>query len=216
MTYNYNEWIKNGKLKIYCKCECGKEIILKENHEHYYKYYGIPEYIIGHNNRNKKLPLRSEEYKKKLRERIFTDDHKNKLKISKIGKNNPNFNKYPSEITKQKMSENHRDISGKNNPLYGINRSKENNPNWRGGITNHPYCKKWTEKLREKIREEYNRKCYFCGKDEKDNIDKNSKIRKLSVHHVDNDKEQGCNGKSWKLVPLCMHCHNSRKMRILK
>ena len=31
---------------------------------------------------------------------------------------------------------------------------------------------------------------------------------RLSVHHIDEDKEQGCNGKEWKLVPLCMKCHS--------
>ena len=40
---------KPSESKIYCKCGCGKEIIIKE----YYKYSGIPDYIHGHNNRNK-------------------------------------------------------------------------------------------------------------------------------------------------------------------
>ena len=86
--------------------------------------------------------------------------------------------------------------------------------NWRGGISKLPYCEKWTEEKREEIRNKYNRKCVICGRDEKDNIDKNNKLRKLSVHHVDEDKEQGCNGKSWNLKPLCMHCHNKKGIKI--
>ncbi|MEK6882907.1 MAG: NUMOD3 domain-containing DNA-binding protein [Nanoarchaeota archaeon] len=49
----------------YCKCGCGKEIIIKP----YHKYCGIPKYIQGHHNH-------LEEYKKKQRE---------------VAKNNPNF-----------------------------------------------------------------------------------------------------------------------------
>lgn len=47
MTYNYLEWLKNP-YKIFCKCKCGTEIIVKPQH----KYCGIPEYICGHNNKN--------------------------------------------------------------------------------------------------------------------------------------------------------------------
>ena len=83
--------------------------------------------------------------------------------------------------------------------------------NWQGGISFDPYCEKFNERKKEEVREQYNRKCYICGKDEKENITKINKMRKLSVHHIDNDKEQGCNNKPWKLLPLCMHCHNRRK-----
>jgi len=62
------------------------------------------------------------------------------------------------------------------------------------------YCPKFNEECRESCREKYNRKCFICGKSEKDNG------QKLSVHHVDMDKAQGCNS-NWKLVPLCKHHH---------
>jgi hypothetical protein len=79
--------------------------------------------------------------------------------------------------------------------------SGEGNPNWQGGISYEPYCRKFTEKLKEKIREEYGRMCVLCGKSEFLNK------QKLDVHHVDYNKEQGCNGKNWKLLPLCHSCH---------
>jgi hypothetical protein len=75
----------------------------------------------------------------------------------------------------------------------------------------------WNKGLtKEDVRNFYGRKCYICGRDEKDNITKTNKLRKLSVHHIDEDKEQGCNGKLWKLVPLCMHCHNSIKCKNIR
>lgn len=77
----------------------------------------------------------------------------------------------------------------------------ENAPNWQGGISFGQYCVKFNEELKEKVREKYGRRCFLCGKTEKENK------RKLSVHHVDYDKGRGCNGKRWLLVPLCMVCH---------
>lgn len=78
----------------------------------------------------------------------------------------------------------------------GINRDE-----WDGFAKR--YCEKWTERLRKRIRDKHNNKCYLCGKSEKDNREK------LSVHHVDRNKECGCNNKDCILVPLCRSCHCS-------
>jgi len=64
------------------------------------------------------------------------------------------------------------------------------------------YCYKWNNDCRENNRNKYNRECFFCGKSEEDNG------IKLSVHHADYNKNQGCdNTPSWKLIPLCNQCH---------
>lgn len=154
-----------------------------------------------------------------------------KLRIINLGENNPNYNedinKWIEENVNKHLCEcncgqfikierrhynmgipkyiNGHFAKGKNNPCYG--KFSENNPNWRGGVSFGKYCPKFNEKKKEEIREQYNRICQYCGKHEKDNIAKNGKQRKLSVHHVDSDKEQGCNGKPWKLIPFCMTCH---------
>ncbi len=83
----------------------------------------------------------------------------------------------------------------------------ESNLNWNGGTSFFPYCSKFNAVKREEVRNKYNRTCAQCGLGESDNKDKNGKVRKLSVHHVDRDKEQGCNGKRWYLIPLCQKCH---------
>jgi len=80
-------------------------------------------------------------------------------------------------------------------------------PAWKGGTSFYPYCPKFNEVLKEQIRNKYNRKCYTCGKNEVDNYLSNGRTIKLSVHHIDRDKEQGCNGKKWALVPMCVSCH---------
>lgn len=78
--------------------------------------------------------------------------------------------------------------------------SGENCHLWRGGISFEPYCKKFNNLIKEKIRKKFNRACYICGKSEAENG------KRLDVHHVDYSKDQGCN-KQWMLVPLCHSCH---------
>ena len=72
---------------------------------------------------------------------------------------------------------------------------------WDGFSEEQKYCHRFNESCRERNREKYGRVCFICGKDETDNG------RKLSVHHVDMSRSQGCNGEKWKLVPLCKSCH---------
>jgi hypothetical protein len=104
MRYFYKEWKKLDKPKIFCKCGCNQEIIIKENH----KYNGIPEYISGHN----KAHLRhyhSEETKKKWSEKRkgkkLSKETKRKLSEKNNGKNHWNYGKHHSDETKQKMRE---------------------------------------------------------------------------------------------------------------
>ena len=67
------------------------------------------------------------------------------------------------------------------------------------------YCELWCEELREYIRDKYNRVCYICGKTEEENLVKWDE--KLSVHHVDYNKDCGCDDTECILVPLCKKCH---------
>lgn len=123
------------------------------------------------------------------RGRILSKEYKRK--ISDTHKKNKKWlGRKHSTNTKQKIR---RSCEGNN--------SGENHPNWQGGISFEPYCPKFNNHIREDIREKYGRVCFLCGKTEQDNGSK------LSVHHTDHNKEQGCNGYEWKLVPLCKSCH---------
>ena len=73
------------------------------------------------------------------------------------------------------------------------------------GFASNEYCNKFNESCREHNREKYDRKCFLCGELESENG------RKLDVHHIDGNKDQGCNGHDWKLTPLCMSCHGMTK-----
>lgn len=80
---------------------------------------------------------------------------------------------------------------------------------WTGFATEQKYCVMFNNEIREKIRNKYDRKCFICNKLEKENIPiSNNTYRKLSVHHVDMNKNQGCNDSDWVLIPVCMECHN--------
>ena len=115
-----------------------------------------------------------------------TDATKKKLSEVSRGENHQMYGKYHSEESKKKMSATHQGISYED---------------WESYATDSLYCPKFNEACRESNREKYGRECFICGKSEEDNI------RKLSVHHVDMKKSQGCDGVRWKLVPVCMHCH---------
>jgi hypothetical protein len=68
-------------------------------------------------------------------------------------------------------------------------------------VTNNSYCPKFDDKCRESNREKYGNRCFLCGKP------KDVNGYKLSVHHVDLNKNQGCDGHAWRLVPLCGSCY---------
>jgi len=78
---------------------------------------------------------------------------------------------------------------------------------WEGFACRKEYCPAFDDTCRESNRDKYDRRCFLCGLNESENITSTGKHRKLSVHHVDMDRAQGCNGIKWKLVPVCMHCH---------
>ena len=72
---------------------------------------------------------------------------------------------------------------------------------WESFAIDSPYCPKFNEACRESNREKYDRRCFLSDITE----EKNGK--KLSVHHIDMDKTQGCDGHTWKLVPLSAKWH---------
>ena len=78
---------------------------------------------------------------------------------------------------------------------------------WDGFVRNGSYCEKFDEACRERIRKKYECRCFICDKPQDENITRSGKCIKLSVHHIDSNKDQGCDGVLWKLIPLCMHCH---------
>ena len=153
----------------------------------------------------------SEESKHKMSEAhkgtICSEETKSKISLANKGQKRSD--EFKRNLSKAMMGKN----KGERSAWFGKKHSKEtlakmskanggkNNGSWKGGISYEPYCQKFTYKLKEQIREKYSRRCFLCGKTEKENH------RKLDVHHIDYNKNQGCDEHEWKLVPVCISCH---------
>lgn len=148
----------------------------------------------------------------------FKTSHKNAVNCSRSCRNKANPIIYtPEKIVKHKLA--CKGINkGEKNPAFGklgkdswtygtkrtdtvrkhlsdIKRGKyrgENNPNWRGGISNEGYPEEWTKELKVFIRKSYGFTCFICHKNGYD------------VHHIDYNKKN-CNPRN--LVCLCHSCH---------
>ena len=113
---------------------------------------------------------------------------KEKIRLAKVGKPGKNKGKHwkLSKEAKLKIS---------------LNKRRENNPNWQGGISYLPYPEDWTDTLRESIRKRDDYTCQECGIHQDELT---GRIKKLSVHHIDYDKN---NLNPDNLISLCYVCH---------
>ena len=119
--------------------------------------------------------LKSESFRKKISEIRITRG------LAK-GKNNPSYGR-----------------KGKLAPMYG--KSESQSPTWKGGTSFEPYCIKFNNDFKERVRNYFNRCCYVCGKNEIENK------QKLDIHHVTYNKDTCCDDSKPLFVPLCRSCH---------
>jgi group I intron endonuclease len=59
---------------------------------------------------------------------LLSQKHRTNISKSKCGKNHHMFGKHHTKKTKQKMIQHHCDVSGKNNPMYGVKRYGNDSP----------------------------------------------------------------------------------------
>jgi len=118
----------------------------------------------------------------------YKTSEETKHKIGKANKGNTSYwkGKHLPEETKKKISSTRIELG----VAVG-----ENNPAWMDGISFLPYCRKFNDKLKERIRNRDGRACQLC------NIKENETL--LSVHHIHYDKEN-CEPD---LIALCRSCN---------
>lgn len=163
-----NDWVHSEQGKHFCGCGCGGVIPIRRWHHS----KGVSKYIKGHHSKGKQLSFVT----------------KKKLSISATGKKHSDEqNKKMSQIMSGRLK-------GKLNPMYG--RTGPLNPAWNGGTSFEPYCYKFNNELKERIRERDNRTCQNCGTKENG--------RKLTCHHIHYDKEN-CYPD---LITLCHSCNS--------
>lgn len=136
-----------------------------------------------------------------MTEWIFTEEHKLKLSMASKGKEKSDKHKQSISKSIREWHKKRKEEFAEEGKDYSYN-LREDNGNWNGGSKYHPYCPKFNDKLKEEVRNRYERRCVVCGKSEILNGEK------LSIHHIDGDKMQGCNGKKWHLTCLCKSCHS--------
>lgn len=133
----------------------------------------------------------------------LSEETKEKMRRAKLGKSSGIKGKHHTEEVKEKIRIAHLGKYHTEETKEEMRKAKkgENNPNWKGGISYEPYCLKFNYKFKEEIRERFGRQCFICGKSEEQNG------RKLSVHHVNYNKDCLCNESKCYFVPLCDTCH---------
>ncbi len=124
---------------------------------------------------------------------------KRNRKISKTLKGNIPWNKGKKGLQKHTEKEKQRrsgTMKGKNNPSWdkrGVEAF-----NWIDGRSFLPYPIEFNRQLKELIRNRDNYQCQRCGMPECENIEK------LSIHHIDYNKE---NCLPSNLISLCRRCN---------
>ena len=113
------------------------------------------------------------------------ESHKNPSKETRKKLRIANLGKHPSEETKKKMSDSH-----KGSKAY----------QWKGGISFEPYCPKFTNEFKERVRAFFGHRCVECGAPQNG--------ERLSIHHVNFNKKTCCDNSFPMFVALCRNCHS--------
>lgn len=172
---------------------------------------------------SKKGVPKSEEHKRKvsiaLTGKKLSPDHCKNIGLSKKGQIpwNKGLAGHLSEATLKQLSESEKNkppiteetrikmskaVIGAKNPMFG--KTKELSSNWKGGVSFQPYCEKFNDKFKERVRAFFNYTCVECGR-----VWKHGEKRRFDVHHVNFRKDSCCNENVRPLfVLMCPSCHS--------
>ena len=78
-------------------------------------------------------------------------------------------------------------------------RRGKDNPAWLGGVSFGKYCPKFNDEFKERVRAFFDYKCLECGNSQNG--------EKLTVHHIQYNKQTCCDGSVPMFAPLCRSCH---------
>ena len=115
---------------------------------------------------------------------------------------------YHTEKHKNELSEKFKKFNPMDTPEARKKRSEslkgklilDKNPNWRGGISFEPYCIKFNNEFRERVRTFFGHVCVECGTPQNG--------RQLAVHHINYDKNVCCNDRKPLFIALCNSCNS--------
>ncbi len=151
----------------------------------------------------------SEESKKKISlantGHVPSEETRKKISEATSGSNNPRYGKTVTPEQRQKQSESMKKFYQEHPEallLHSECRIGEKNYNWKGGISFEPYCPKFNQDLKERVRAFFDYECITCGKTTEENG------KALSVHHVEYDKSACCDGEPVHFAAMCHRCHS--------
>jgi hypothetical protein len=214
------KFIVENTNKHLCGCGCDEYIVITE--EHYPD--GIPEFIQHHYctmdaaKEIVKLVHTGKDMSQKTRDMIGiakkgktyrkgatnTQEHNKKIANALAGNTNASGAVFTAERCKN-ISDGIKNFYVNNPGIY----HGANSPNWKGGISFEPYCKKFTNELKQQVRDLYNNCDFISGLPDYVCNVLNGKVWGLDIHHIDGNKNQGCDDVEWKLIPLS-RCNHSR------
>ncbi len=184
---NNNHW-KGGKIKVTCQCGCGRE-------------FEVFPYII----KNGGGKYYNAECRDRGRSKIRGESHpqwKPKIKVVCQCGCGREFEVLQSDIDRGKGKYYSPECQMKDfSKIY----TGEKSSAWKGGISFEPYCPKFNEKFKERVRAFFGYRCQMPGC----NHIWQPGEKKLAVHHVNFNKNSCCDPSVPRLfVPLCPgKCH---------
>ena len=215
-------WLRNQYITLMKSAsKIGQEIgCQQETVSNYLHKYGIPMRSQSEEISGERHPLFGKHHTEETRQKISqtnlghptSEEARQKLSQASSGSNNPRYGVKLSQdqIERQKASlekyyeENPEKLEEIREKLLE-NRTTRRGPEsnlWKGGTSFEPYCYKFNEDLKDRVRSFFDYECLICGRSEFDNK------RSLCVHHVEYDKEACCHGKVVYFAPLCDVCHS--------
>lgn len=151
------------------------------------------------------VPSRIKEGKGKF---CSTSCHNEWRSINKSGKNSPRWNRVSKNClycgnsfyaSQSKIKEGKGKFCSKEcSDNYHV---REKSSAWKGGISFAPYCPKFNNEFKERVRDFWHRECGICGQTEQENG------KKLSVHHVNYNKMACCDDIPPLFITTCNSCH---------
>lgn len=187
----YNEYVikKHSTRYISSKIGCTKVVILNR-----LKKYGIPIRTISESKYGRSRPDIRGNSNPMHREDVIC-----KFK----GSNNSTLRN--PETYKKVMERMCGDLNPMKNPrnrrMVQLKYTGKGNPNWKGGLMFLPYCHKFNDEFKRRVRTFFNNECIICGKSSNDDR------RELCVHHVDYNKQTCCDDSKPCFAALCQKCH---------
>jgi len=183
-----DKWIKKNQNKLLCSCGCGQYIrILKQHH-----WMGMPQYIRGHgsegkSNKGRKNGMFGYKFNKKQRER---QGHFHRGKTFEEAYGKKRAKEIKTKFTKAQLERFKDPVERLKHRNFG-----KANGMWHNGISRLPYTYDFI-RIAKKIRKKY-KNCQICNK--------RPRKRKLSIHHINYNKQDN---REINLIALCYICHS--------